>query len=419
MQSEAHARLTVVITLGILTMGGAGVLHMGGIALAADYDGAPIHYESAQEDNVLFSLAKRLEENPGLLQYDKKMGYLPAMLKEMNVPVSSQLLVYSKTSLQRERISPKNPRAIYFNDELYVGYIPRARFLELSAMDPQLGAVFYTLEQRQSDSPRLMRHGETCLACHATSGQTHGVPGQVVRSVFVDDEGIPLLASGTKRVDHTTPLKDRWGGWYVTGLHGTQVHLGNQVFGREDDDAWKHVDYARGSNLTSIADRINAENYPSPHSDLVALMVFEHQAEAHNLFTQANFQTRLALQQEAAMNREMNMPEDHRWQSTTTRIRAACDDLFDYLTFKDEAAINEPLEGSGAFRSVFESQGAGQEDNARRLDLKRRLFAGKVSYLADSRMFQGLPEEARIYLQERLTSFRSRSIGVDQPNVKN
>lgn len=372
--------------------------------LAADYDGAPILYESAPEDNVLAELDKKLAANPELLHYDKNLGYLEGLLHELKAPASSQMLVYSKTSLQRERISPKNPRAIYFNDEVYVGYIPRARFIELSAVDPNLGAVFYTLEQRESKAPRLMRHGETCLACHATSGQTHGVPGHVVRSVFVDDEGIPLLASGTKRVDHSTPLKDRWGGWYVTGAHGSQPHLGNQLFDRDDDDAWKHVDYARGANLMTLEDRINAENYASPSSDIVALMVFEHQAEGHNLITQANFQTRLALHQEKAMNREMGMPEDHRWQSTNTRIQSVCNALIDYLTFKDEALLAEPISGVSGFAEDFDNRGSDSEKAKRKLDLKTHLFAGKRSYLLNSRAFLGLPAEAKEYIEKALAT---------------
>src|SRR5262249_28458222 len=144
------------------------------------------------------------------------------------VPVSSQTLVFSKTSLQRRRIAPRTPRALYFSDDVYVGFCRDGEVLELTAADPKLGAVFYTLNQEKDDLPRFKRQGDACMLCHGSS-QTKGVPGLLVRSVYPDPSGDPILSAGTIRVDHTTPFEKRWGGWYVTGTHGKQEHLGNLI----------------------------------------------------------------------------------------------------------------------------------------------------------------------------------------------
>ena len=109
-------------------------------------------------------------------------GYLRSVLKLLYVPVSSQGLVFSKTSLQLFRISPSNPRAIYFNDNVYVGWVRSGEVIEVSTADPNLGAVFYTLDQTASTNPKFVRRAE-CLQCHS-SRSTKDVPGHIVRSIF-------------------------------------------------------------------------------------------------------------------------------------------------------------------------------------------------------------------------------------------
>ena len=209
--------------------------------------------------------------------------------------------------MQRHRISPKTPRALYFNDDVYIGYCQRGDVLEISAVDPQLGAVFYTLDQNETAQPQFTRQGDNCLICHGSS-QTKDVPGHVVRSVFSDASGLPILASGTFRIDHTSPLSRRWGGWYVTGTHGGQKHLGNFIVTRESEP--EEVVNDAGLNVTDLGERFNTSAYLSPHSDLIALMVLEHQTEMHNLIVKANFQARLALHEEAELNRELGRSAD-------------------------------------------------------------------------------------------------------------
>ncbi len=209
-------------------------------------------------DNCVSKLAARLTAGELRLEYDQHVGYLAALLKALDVPVESQMLVFSKTSLQRHRISPRTPRAIYFNDDVYVGYCKSGDVLEISAVDQQLGAVFYTLDQKDEKHVRAARQTDNCLLCHSSS-RTEGVPGHLVRSMFVDSSGQPIFSAGSYSVDHTTPLERRWGGWYVTGTHGDQRHLGNLIMrGRS---VVEPVNNAQGQNVTQLNDRLSLDTY--------------------------------------------------------------------------------------------------------------------------------------------------------------
>lgn len=371
-----------------------------GIA-ADDFERDPIRYSSTPAHNAVSRLEERLGSGSAQLKYEPRFGYLRLLLKELEVPESSQMLVFSKTSLQRNRISPRTPRAIYFRDDLYVGYCQGGDVLEISAVDPQLGAVFYTLEQTRTEKPRFIRQGDNCLLCHGSS-QTQGVPGHLVRSVFADSQGFPILSSGSYRIDHTSPLKNRWGGWYVTGTHDRQPHLGNLIVRTRQVEY--PVDNTAGMNLTDLGERIDRSNYLSGHSDLIALMVLEHQVEGHNLITRANFQTRQALHQEAALNRELGEPAEHRWDSTRVRIRSAGDPLVQYLLFCDEAELTARIRGTSDFASEFARQGP-RDDRGRSLrdlDLEHRLFKYPCSYLIYSAAFDALPGAVRDYVLQRM-----------------
>jgi hypothetical protein len=283
----------------------------------------------------------------------------------------------------------------------FIGFCQGGDVMEVSASDPKLGTVFYTLDQSEDEKPRFVRQGDNCLICHGGS-QTQGVPGHVVRSVFADASGLPILASGTYRIDHTSPLERRWGGWYVTGTHGKERHLGNLVI--RTRQVPEPVDNSAGLNVTDLSDRVAVRNYLSPHSDLVALMVLEHQAEGHNLLTRANFQTRQALHLEAALNRELKLPATNRWDSTTSRIRAACEPLVKYLLFADEARLTAKLCGMSGFAEEFVKKGPrdARGRSLRDFDLERRLFKYPCSYLVCTEAFETLPAAVKEYVYQRM-----------------
>lgn len=368
---------------------------------AQDFDQPPISYSTAEPHNAVSRLEARLDAGEAGLVHEEDLGYLRSLLEELKVPQSSQTLVYSKTSLQRHRITPGTPRAIYFNDDVYVGYCRDGEVLEISAADPQLGTVFYTLEQQPNDPPRLMRQTDSCLLCHGSS-HNQGVPGHVVRSTYVDSAGLPILSAGSFRIDHTSPLANRWGGWYVTGSHGDQKHLGNLIVrGRADRD---QIDNSDGMNVKDLGSRFDVSAYLTPHSDIVALMLLEHQAQAHNLLARANYLGRIAIHQEAALNRELSQPADHRWESTNSRIRDAGEPLVRYLLCSEEAGLTAPLEGTSGFAEEFMARGPRDAlgRSLRDLDLNRRLFKYPCSYLIYSPEFDGLPTLVKDYVWRRI-----------------
>jgi hypothetical protein len=211
---------------------------------------------------------------------------------------------------------------------------------------------------------------------------------------------MPILSEGSHRVDHTTPIKDRWGGWYVTGTHGGQSHLGNFVLGERGADKTNK----EGQNVLDLSSRLRTENYLTPHSDIVALMIFEHQLHVHNLLTQASFEARRALFYQADLNRAFGEPVDHRLESTTRRIQHAGDKLLAGLLLVNEAPISEPISGTARFAETFSQIGPrdAQGRSLRDLDLQSRLLKYPCSYLIYSPDFDSLPEEMKSYVATRL-----------------
>jgi hypothetical protein len=311
------------------------------------------------------------------------------------------MLVFSKTSLQRHRIGPRTPRAIYFNDDVYVGFCRRGDVLEISAADPGLGAVFYTLDQVPEGKPRFVRQTDNCMTCHCSS-LTHGAPGHFVRSLYTDGQGMPLLSLGSVRVDQGTEFADRWGGWYVTGTSGGQAHRGNQTLpGRAARPPAGNPD---GVNVTDLRTRFTVADYPTPHSDLVALLVLEHQGEMHNRITRAGFETRLALHQQAEFDRILERKTAGLSDTAAARVRGGCEPLVQYLFFSGEAKLTEKVAGTSGFAAEFAARGPrdGQGRSLRQFDLERRLFRYPCSYLIYSAAFDRLPAQAKEYVYRRV-----------------
>lgn len=378
-------------------------------AAQEDFEKPPISYSASTPANRVSRLQERLDQQAATLTFEPGRGYLQSLLAALEVPVESQVLVFSKTSLQLRRIAPETPRAIYFGDDVYVGFCQQGDVLEVSAMDPELGTVFYTLDQRAveaGESPRLERRGDSCLVCHASS-RTEGVPGHVVRSLFVDETGYPVLSGGSRNVNHTTPFHERWGGWYVTGTHGAQQHLGNLIVAERPQST--RVDNPQGQNVTSLVDRIDTSPYLTPHSDIVALMVLEHQVLVQNRITAANFTTRQALAYNDLMNTALRNAPETRLESTTRRIQNAGDKLVEALLFVDEAPLTAAVSGTSGFAAGFAARGPrdSRGRSLRDLDLTRRMFQYPCSYLIYSEGFCALPEEMRDYVWSRLWSVLS------------
>lgn len=366
-----------------------------------EFERHPINYSKATPTDAASRLNARLEAGDTHLEHDTSHGFLRSMLTQLNVPVSSQVLVFSKTSLQRHRISPRTPRAVYFNDDIYVGWVQRGDVIELSAADPQLGAVFYTFDQEPTETPTFQRQIDHCTICHAST-HTRRMPGHIVRSVFPDRSGMPVFSAGTFRTDHTSPFKERWGGWYVSGTHGRDRHMGNVVVHSPKQS--EKLDVEAGANHTSLAELVDTDPYLSPHSDIAALMVLEHQAAMHNRLTEAGFNGRFAKHDARVMNTALERPADFESESTRRRFQSAAKTVVHGLLMVGEYQLTDAVSGTSGFADEFASRGPfdSQGRTLRQLDLRRRLFRFPCSYLIYSEAFDALPPEVRELVYRQL-----------------
>lgn len=364
-----------------------------GFAIDA-FEEPPISYSDSEPVNAVSKLQARLMAGDEVWNFERSTGYLPSLLESLEIPVSSQTLVFSKTSLQQRLITPKNPRAIYFNDDVYVGYVRGGDVLEVSVADPQLGTVFYTVDQDSTQPPRFVRQTESCLLCHGGS-QTKGVPGHIVRSVYTARSGQPIFSAGSYRVEDATPLADRWGGWYVTGRHGDATHLGNVTYTHRPEPG-EELD-TTGLNQVDLHARFDAEGYLSAESDLVALTVLAHQAAAHTQLAKVGIDVRTALHREAMLNRELGEPVGHRWPSTESILNSSAEALVKCFLFEGAAALPAAISGTTSFAEEFAAKGPwdSQGRTLRTLDLNRRLLRYPCSFLIESESFAALPAELR------------------------
>lgn len=389
----------------------------GAPASAQDIERDPINYSAATPRNVVTQLQERLAAGKAKLEFEPERGYLRSLLQALDVPESSQVLVFSKTSLQRERISPKTPRAVYFNDDVMIGFCLRGRVIEISAADERIGTAFYTLDQSRDEQPEPQRQTESCLLCHSSSAN-QGIPGHLVRSLYVDRQGMPLLSSGSFRTDHTSPLAERWGGWYVTGTSGRQKHMGNMIC--QGSRRPEELDNSEGVNVVDLKERFTTSFYLTPHSDIVALMVLEHQAGMLNRLARAGLETRMALHYEREINKALGRPAGERSDSARSRIRNVGDAVIQYMLFRDETRLTDRLEGTSSFASDFSARGPRDSKgrSLRDLDSQTRLFRYPCSYLIYSRAFDSLPAEVKEYLYQRLWEIlNGRGTGKDDPQL--
>ncbi len=348
------------------------------------FDEDTIAYGKTPASGVVARLQEKINQGQATLVYDQKYGYLLSFLEALHVPRSSQMLVFSKTSFQRERISPHSPRALFFNDDVYIGFIPGAPVIEVSASDPKLGSVFYTLDQTSPAKPRIVRQDQ-CLECHA-SAKTMGVPGNIVRSFATDEEGVVDLGSGISLVNHRTPLADRWGGWYVTGTSGSQIHRGNLIGKEAFEKRAKDPGYL--GDIEDLAPFFDTGRYPGQRSDIVALMVLEHQTHMENFLTRLHYEATMAMQTYGHIR----------------YLKSIAEAFLKYMLFTEEAPLSGQIKGSSGFAQEFAARGPMDKKrrSLRDFDLRTHLFKYPCSYLIYSEAFDRLPAEMRDHIYKRL-----------------
>jgi hypothetical protein len=127
------------------------------------------------------------------------------------------------------------------------------------------------------------------------------------------------------------------------------------------------------------------DGYLSPFSDLVSLIVLEHQVQMLNLITRVGW--------EARVGSDAGRPLDQ-----------AAAELVDYMLFIDEAPLPGPISGPTSFASTFAARGPRDRHgrSLRDLDLERRLLRYPCSYEIYSEPFEALPATAKSAVYQRL-----------------
>lgn len=367
------------------------------------FEQSPIAYSATTPRDAIRRLEARIAAGEFRLEgSDREVAR--ALLKELKIPESSQVLVFSKTSFQLNLIQPSTPRAIYFSADCYVGWCPGG-LMEVASVDPELGPVFYTFDPHLPEGTKTaFRRDADCLRCHGGTF-VREIPAVFVRSVATDRQGQPIFSQGSLVVDDTTAFSDRWAGWYVTGSGGGVRHRGN-LLSRERDGALA-VELDHGAHRSDLPDGIDSGRYLAKGSDVVALMVLEHQCGMQNILTRAAHQCRRILQYQHNLQRDLKEPvtEGPTYDSARRVYDSCAQEVLDRLLFLDAASLPEgALAGEHPFARDYLRAGVktGDGKSLSELDLGRRLFRLRCSPLIHSDTFRQLPEHLRTRILERL-----------------
>ncbi len=372
------------------------LLGIGAAPAATDlWDLPPLRYSDTRASDPIAKPTAGLTHGTRAIKGNSPLEKLRYILNLLQIPEESQILVYSKTSHQNALIQPGNPRSLFFNENAYVGYVPGGD-IEVIAHDPLLGSIYYLIETgTPSRPPRISRDTSQCLSCHGTT-RTESAPGVLIRSVFPDADGHPMLAMGTFRIDHTSPIRERWGGYYVTGSSALP-HLGNRVY----QESARRSFPTDSPQLDSLAGTIDTSRYPRATSDIVSLMVLEHQCAVHNHLASAALTYRRAHWFAKSID-----PASDPDTGTAGRLAdEAAQKIVDLLLFENEASLGDGgIEGDPAFQDAFTRRFPKSADGRSLADfqLNDRIFKHRCSYMVYSSTFDSLPPRIKSAVISRL-----------------
>ncbi len=378
------------LAAALLFLALAGVTSRAALAAAA----GDIPTASVDLSDPIAVLQARLDKGQDRLAYEPgPFGYLRDLLAHLRVDPDSQMLVFSKTSFQSDLIGPDRPRAIYFNDQVAVGYVQNSPALELMTATAAGGYAFYTLDNTRPGAPHVTPHRDsTCSRCH---GADFFSPGMIVASTPVERDGMPVFipSDGPARLfnftDQTSPFATRWGGWYITGTHGGEKHQGNgaRFYG---GDGSVLPGAPQSQNLTTLDAFFDTGKYLAPSGDIVAIMTFEHQARMTNMLLAAGTAARRGALADGGL-----------------------DELLAYMLYVDEAPLRAPVRGTSAFAAHFSQRGPRDAlgRSLRDFELSARLFKYPLSYMVYSPSFEALPAEAKARVYTRLHDILNGAAG--------
>ena len=332
----------VILTIGLVA--GTATLRQTAIGAAQNFDPELL-------TDPIAILQGQLDRGEVELDFSSPQGYLESVLEVLDIPLSSQTLVFSKTSFQAPRISPESPRALYFNDDVYLGWVKGGPVVEIAAVHPKFGTIFYTLDQKETAKPQFERETVRCISCHLPARSQIPIPRLLVMSILPSRSGDavgPYVLTTTDR----SPLRERWGGWYVTGTHGDQIHRGNMMVGGSPEANAAAMKRSRRANVTDLTDRFDTKDYLTRHSDIIALSLLAHQSEVHNLIGEASHAIRIAVRRETVTAQD----KGHSRQ-TMAIVTEMIEPLLRALLLSDSAPLNATITGSTDFASEFVARG--------------------------------------------------------------
>lgn len=353
-----------------------------------DYELEPHGYFSKDAKDPTTLLLKRIQRGEVVITEANGKPLVERFLKELKLDKDTQVLVFSKTSLQRRAVSYNNPRALYFNESVYLGWMPNGR-IEIASFDPELGPLFYFQRQLDDKTSPLFARTRSCLGCHAGDA-TNFLPGSLGRSVYPDQTGRPIKSlDDYRRSGHHIPLHDRYGGWFVSGNHGTMRHMGNAIATRENGKV--SIDREKFVNLEKLDRFFRTESYPAPGSNIAALLVFDHQVTMHHRLVEAAYRARQSLFDSKLDPGEMDVSKLAKGRSMEEFMEGR-DKVIDYMLFREEIAIPRVSCDPG-FRRAFTANRLPDQKKRSLKDLRLdgRIFENRCSYMIYSPTFEHLP----------------------------
>ena len=351
-----------------------------------------IAYSTAPLQNLVVDVNQKLQDGSLQLKYEGRSGYLQSALDALGIAVDSQVLVFTRTSLQAKRISQANPRALFFNDRAALGWVRDGEVIEVAVHDARQGTVFYELDQKPPDGqsagePPQFRRDFKCLGCHM-SGDTLGVPGLLNFSTTTPAGG---GFARSVMMDHRMPLAARYGGWFVTGSSGSATHHGNEATAFAGPPP---------RDLRSVEGLFDPDGFRAMSSDIAALQVLSHQVHMMNLLTRISWEARAA---DPALHPPF-VASPGEEERIAQMMSAVALEVVDYLLFVDEAPLPDRVRGASGFTERF--SGLGPHDKKGRslhqLDLTTRLMKYPCSYLIYSAAFDALPSAAKDPIYRRM-----------------
>ncbi|MEM7697224.1 MAG: hypothetical protein AAF236_02330 [Verrucomicrobiota bacterium] len=379
----------------------AGVTLLGSIAEVAraqafnDFDLAPHSYYSNERADRMSLLLARVEAGDVDLGTERQLPLLERLLEELEIPVSSQILLFSKTSLQRKLITPSNPRAMYFNDDTHLAWMPGGK-MEIISFDSESGGRFFIEESPfREPEPIVFDSPKSCFGCHGGSA-TNYLPGPLARSNFTSETGGRLGSVAVHiRMSHEVAFEDRWGGYFVTGAPASLAHLGNSFAQRQDRTVY--LDRESHREMNSLDGYFDPAKFPATGSHIVNLLVFDHQIEAHNRLIEARYRHRQVEYETNKFGRAIS--------KTRVDTERFFDRLVDYLLFTEEVPLTgHSIERNPAFEEAFRSRRKTGPDgrSLRDFDLENHIFANRLSYMIQTPAFTDAPLAMRERVYSRL-----------------